>query len=179
MSNNRKNSRQRGAALVIGLILLAIITLLAVVGMNISNSELASATSEQVRLRAFQAAETGIEYAMKDDVTENDIFHTPAKCGSSKLSPVTVIDGSPINTATGLPTDTFANRISYVDENQVTEGYSNGFSSFHYNIESHGNSSRNAIASNKQGTYLVNNTGAQGSWKPMGTACYVPITGTF
>ena len=54
-------SRQRGAALIIGLILLVVITLLAVVGMNIANTELASATSEQLRLRAFNAAETGLE----------------------------------------------------------------------------------------------------------------------
>ncbi len=54
-------SKQRGAALVIGLILLVVITLLAVVGMNIANTELASATSEQLRLRAFNAAETGLE----------------------------------------------------------------------------------------------------------------------
>ena len=58
-------SRQRGAALVIGLILLVVITLLAVVGMNIANTELASATSEQLRLRAFNAAETGIEARCK------------------------------------------------------------------------------------------------------------------
>jgi type IV pilus assembly protein PilX len=56
-----RHSKQRGAALVIGLILLVVITLLAVVGMNIANTELASATSEQLRLRAFNAAETGLE----------------------------------------------------------------------------------------------------------------------
>ena len=46
MKRTCSKSRERGAALVIGLILLGIITLLAVVGMNISNAELASATSE-------------------------------------------------------------------------------------------------------------------------------------
>ena len=67
-------NKQRGAALVIGLILLVVITLLAVVGMNIANTELASATSEQLRLRAFNAAETGLEATMQTlaDVADTD-----------------------------------------------------------------------------------------------------------
>jgi len=120
MSKNRKNLRQRGAALVIGLILLAIITLLAVVGMNISNSELASASSEQVRLRASQAAETGIEYGMLE------MFKPTAKttCGWAITPPVTPVAGSPMNSATGLPTDHYATRVSYVDEAKMIDGYS-------------------------------------------------------
>jgi Tfp pilus assembly protein PilX len=176
MSKNRKNLRQRGAALVIGLILLAIITLLAVVGMNISNSELASASSEQVRLRASQASETGIEYGMLE------MFKPTAKttCGWYTTPPVTPIAGSPINSATGLPTDHYATRVSYVDQSQIVDGYSSSaFASYHYLIESHGDSSRNAVSKQVQGAYLVNQSAGGQSWKPTGTDCYVPITSGF
>jgi Tfp pilus assembly protein PilX len=167
MSKHRNNSRQRGAALVIGLILLTIITLLAVVGMNISNSELASATSEQLRLRAFQAAETGVEYGVIE------MFKTPAKCKAVRTTAATPIGGSPINSATGLPTDRYQARVSFIDEGTVTEGYSNGYTSFHYNIETIGSSSRNAVARHQQGSYIVNKTDP--SFGPLGSDCYIPI----
>ena len=53
--------RQRGAALVVGLLLLLVITLLAVAGMNSAAVEYVMAGNEQHRQNAFQAAETGIE----------------------------------------------------------------------------------------------------------------------
>jgi Tfp pilus assembly protein PilX len=177
MSNNRNTSRQRGAALVVGLILLAIITLLAVVGMNISNAELASATSEQLRLRAFQSAETGVEYAMTDIIKRPSPI--PAKCHAVLLSPVTDVAGSPLNSATGLPADKYATRISYVDETAINDGFSaSKFKSYHFAIESHGTSSRNAISKNIQGTYTVNQ-GGDPSWGKLGTDCYIPVTAGF
>ena len=53
--------RQRGAALVIGLLLLTVITLLAIAGMNSASVELVLAGNTQVQAKAFQAAEEGIE----------------------------------------------------------------------------------------------------------------------
>lgn len=181
MRKNHKHSGQQGAALVIGLILLAVITLLAVVGMNISNSELASASSEQTRLRAFQAAESAIDYAMwRNNPTENDVYHTDAVCENKKITPVTVVDGSPLNTATGLPTDKYTSRIVYVDSGSNIEGYSSqAFIASHYYIEAVGYSSRNAIIRNKQGAYIVNQNGNQASWTGKTKKCYVPIVGTF
>src|SRR5258707_15529693 len=52
---------QRGAALVIGLILLLLLTLLAVSGMNSASLEFIMAGHEQYRANAFQAAEAGLE----------------------------------------------------------------------------------------------------------------------
>jgi hypothetical protein len=180
MSTTYKHSQQRGAALVIGLILLAVITLLAVVGMNISNSELASASSEQARLRAFQAAETAIEYAMVDDDTkEEDIYDVGTNCNAFKIVPVTVIDGSPINSATGEPTDKFTSRISFADYGPIAGFSSNKFNAMHYVIETQGISGRNASDRHKQGTYVVNQLSGQDSIAPLGTPCYVPITGSW
>ncbi|MGY8796952.1 MAG: PilX N-terminal domain-containing pilus assembly protein [Woeseiales bacterium] len=57
-------SNQDGAALVVGLILLVVVTILAVSGMNTATTELAMARNDQNHENAFQAAETGIEAAM-------------------------------------------------------------------------------------------------------------------
>ena len=56
--------RQDGAALVVGLILLVVVTVLAVSGMNTATTELAMARNDQNYENAFQAAETGLEQAL-------------------------------------------------------------------------------------------------------------------
>lgn len=56
--------RQQGAALIIGLILLVVVTVLAISGMNTATTELAIARNDQSSENAFQAAETGIENAL-------------------------------------------------------------------------------------------------------------------
>ena len=57
-------NRQRGAALIVGLILLVVVTVLAISGMNTATTELAIARNDQNYENAFQAAETGIEFAL-------------------------------------------------------------------------------------------------------------------
>jgi type IV pilus assembly protein PilX len=147
--------KQRGAALVIGLILLVIITLLAVVGMNISNSELASATSEQLRLRAFQAAETGIERGIVDIRTSADVTTT-------SLTPIVRVaedvTGSPLNPSNGLAQDRFQNTLQYRDESTFNPGSSQNFIAYHYTIVSTGTSARNAIAVHTQGLFITNSS---------------------
>jgi len=54
-------NNQQGAALVVGLILLVVITILAISGMNTATTELAMARNDQNYENAFQAAETGLE----------------------------------------------------------------------------------------------------------------------
>ncbi len=56
--------RQQGAALIVGLLLLVVITVLAVSGMNTATTELAMARNDQTYENAFQAAETGLENAL-------------------------------------------------------------------------------------------------------------------
>lgn len=56
--------RQTGAALVVGLLLLLVLTVLAVSGVNTSSLNLMMAGNEQYSQDAFQAAETGIERAL-------------------------------------------------------------------------------------------------------------------
>ena len=156
MRNTHRNLRQRGAALVIGLILLAIITLLAVVGMNMSNSELQSASSEQLRLRAFQAAETGIEYGMIS------MFDVSAKPGASATSGLKDVPDSPTD-ADNKAIDKYSTTVAYRGEG-VPEGYGSNFTGFHYSISVEGTSARGAKAQHEQGAYVVNATGNQQSF---------------
>ena len=61
MTNIHSGIRQNGAALVVGLVLLVVITVLAVSGINTATTELAMARNNQNYEFAFQAAETGLE----------------------------------------------------------------------------------------------------------------------
>ena len=56
--------RQRGAALIVGLLLLVVITVLAVSGMNTATTELAMARNDQTYENVFQSAEKGLEIAL-------------------------------------------------------------------------------------------------------------------
>ena len=64
MSNFQLAKNQNGAALVVGLILLVVVTVLAVSGMNTATTELAMARNDENYETAFQAAETGLERAL-------------------------------------------------------------------------------------------------------------------
>jgi len=148
------HSTQRGAALVIGLILLTVITLLAVVGMNIANTELASATSEQLRLRAFNAAETGGEARVQTLRTDATTSATP------DTRAAVAVENSPKNSSTTLATDTYATTTQYRGEGVVLSRFTIGsFIGFNYSIQSTGTSARNAVAVHTIGAYIVNGTG--------------------
>ena len=60
----RLPQRQHGAALVVGLLLLVVITVLAISGMNTATTELAMARNDQAYEDAFQLAERGLEDAL-------------------------------------------------------------------------------------------------------------------
>jgi len=64
MNTLMQRKQQNGAALVVGLILLVVITILAISGMNTATTGLAMARNDQNYENAFQAAETGLERAL-------------------------------------------------------------------------------------------------------------------
>ncbi len=64
MTRFQLQRHQDGAALVVGLVLLVVVTVLAVSGMNTATTELAMARNDQNYENAFQAAETGLEQAL-------------------------------------------------------------------------------------------------------------------
>jgi len=156
----RTHKRQSGAALIIGLILLAIITLLAVVGMNISNSELASATAEQLHQRSFRAAETGLEHGL------DGMFKVPPGTAAAVVATPVGTDGSPKDGG-GQPIDKYGTSIQYRGEGHNIGGFSSGFSAFHYTVLATGTSARDTTTTLEQGAYIVNQTGGQQSYSAL------------
>jgi Tfp pilus assembly protein PilX len=69
---------QRGAALVVGLMLLALVTLLALAGANAAHIEARLAQSERFRENADSAASAGIEFALRRIVTTSDPAAVPS-----------------------------------------------------------------------------------------------------
>ena len=140
--------RQRGAALVIGLILLMVMTLLAVSGMNTATLELTMAGNTQFSENAFEAAETGIQRAI---VAGN--FNT--------LAPVTV---GPV----AVPTGTVTTVTAFVTETAppppppgVPGIFSMGsaVSAYHFTINSQAAAQRGASSTHMQGFYRVGPSG--------------------
>lgn len=135
--------RQRGAALVVGLILLMILTLLAISGMNTASTELVMAGNAQFQARAFQAAETGIERVIATGAFNPTLPQVDSNA--------TLDDGDP-NTAD----DSYSARTLPRGNTLPPPGYSFGtFSSEHFEIRSTGESLRNASATHTQGVFLV------------------------
>jgi hypothetical protein len=162
MRNTKHNSRQRGAALIVGLVLLAVITLLAVVGMNVSNAELASANSEQIRVRAFQAAETGLEHGLLRLLRKPPDGIKPfnwVAVGDTETDDPEPVEGSPED-IDGNGLDTYTNTLTYRGAG-LAPGFSNKFSAFNVSILSEGKSVRNATIRNELGAYSINNDSHQ------------------
>lgn len=138
MNARRLTAAQRGAALVVSMVLLVILTLLAISGMNTATTELTMAGNEQYQTAAFQAAETGIERAIASGTYDT-------------TAPVTVPEQA-------LPNDT---RVATVTlprgPSSAPAGYSYGeFGAEHFEIQSTGRTLvRNANAMHTQGLWIV------------------------
>jgi type IV pilus assembly protein PilX len=88
--------RQQGAALVVGLMLLVVITILAVSGMNTATTELAMARNDQTYENVFQSAEKGLENALGHDVfsTAAPIIVTPTTTTYEEVSATIQFEGT-------------------------------------------------------------------------------------
>jgi type IV pilus assembly protein PilX len=143
----RQCRRERGAALVIGLVLLLVLTVLAVATMNMSTSDLRMVANRQFQENAFQAAERGVELAM--------LRQNLPTTGEVITQEETEVPDS--------PADTYEYEISFDPESGVTNvpsgGYSlgtgSGFSAYHFDVESTGTSARGAEVVHEQSFYII------------------------
>jgi type IV pilus assembly protein PilX len=135
-----RTSRQSGAALVIGLLLLLVLTILAVSGMNSASLEFVMAGNEQYRANAFSAAESGIERTL-DSGTFNPAILTQNLNGAA-----TATD----NWGTVTTTQIGGNALPALWGNSW-----NSFATYHFEIVSTGTSVRNATAINTQGVAII------------------------
>ena len=141
--------RQRAAALVVGLVLLLVVTLLAVSGMGTATLELRMAGNTQYRQNAFELAETGIERAL----AAGDFDST----GPVNVGPVTVTQGTrTIGTFESL-TDCTGVTDPPPPPNGMDEIFSLGssLSATHFTVISTGTSDRGARARHTQGFYVI------------------------
>ncbi|MEJ1966737.1 MAG: PilX N-terminal domain-containing pilus assembly protein [Gammaproteobacteria bacterium] len=131
-------SFQRGAALVVALMLLVILTLLAVTGMRTAVAELWMAGNEQFHRRAVEAASAGVEVA---------IGRIGAHGSLASIGPVTMNDS---------PSDAYSVAMRHSGHEVSLPGSSaDKFYGEHYEIESSGSSSRGAIETQVQGVMVI------------------------
>jgi hypothetical protein len=131
----RCRGRQRGAALIIGLLLLLVLTLLAISGMRSASEELIMAGNEQYRQNAFQAAEAGVEQAI-----ERGTF-----VGGSAVETVTGTVGGSEYTATITP------QLGGLPSGTIAGSSSDSAAGISYEVASVGNSFRGAQVTTWQG----------------------------
>ena len=137
------HSRQRGAALVIGLILLLVLTVLAISGVNSASLEFFMAGNEQFHQNAFQAAETGIERAMV-----NGAFVVAGPANATET-----ITGN--NTPSDAYSAVISKPLGNAPQPAIWGNSWNSFSSYHFAITSTGSAARNATAQNIQGVASI------------------------
>jgi type IV pilus assembly protein PilX len=155
-------SRQRGAALVVGLIMLVVLTILAITGMNVASTELVMAGTEQDRVRAFSAAETGVERAAR---VVGDVGTTP---GTEVTVAATDVEGSSVNASTGAASEQYETTTRYRGQNSICPGSTQSdVVAYHYEIESEGTAARGATSVHTQGVYICNVTGGQDPFGPL------------
>jgi Tfp pilus assembly protein PilX len=122
--------REAGAALVIGLLLLAVITVLAVSGMNTATTELAIARNVQGYENAFQAAESGLEHALAQG--------TYSTLASVTLSHAIAGTNDTVTTTIEFDTETL------VPDRAFSLGIGSGISAYHFIATSRAESRRSA-----------------------------------
>lgn len=169
----RRRPAEHGAALVIGLLLLLVLTILAISGMTTASLELQMAGNEQYQERAFQAAEAGIERAIAtgDYSTTGTVgdFTTPADpderpepiAGEGVPGCTASIDSGADADKDQASTDCYEYFMRFDSQSGSTPvpggGYSlgTGFEAYHFVVHSIGESSRGAASEHEQSFYIV------------------------
>lgn len=136
-------SRQGGAALIVGLILLLVLTILAVSGVITSTLELRMVGNTQLQERAFQAAEVAIEDAMA-----NPILNTSAPVIQAPMANPDSVD------------DQYEYLLQFVGQTPLgtgMTGFSIGtsFTALHFQVDATGTAPGNAQAQHVQSFYVI------------------------
>ena len=141
---------QRGAALVIALLMLVILTILALSGINTATTELTMAGNEQYRRNAAQAATAGVEQA----ITRLGTVPTSTGAAPTEVGPTLL----PVSTSERYSTST-----RYLgDELGLPQSSADKFVGLHFQIDSTGTSLRNASDAQSQGVMVVAASGSGG-----------------
>lgn len=141
--SNSSRRKQSGAALIVGLILLLVLTMLGISGMQTATFELLQAGNTQFSENAFQAADTGIDRALVNSNLNTGI-------------PV-IVPATPVQPGANASyeTDTRFAQATNVPTGMFSIGSGGGFQAYHFDINSTGRSSRNAVSNHRQSFYVV------------------------
>jgi type IV pilus assembly protein PilX len=140
--------KQSGAALIVGLVLMVLITALAISGMNTATTELALARSDQIHEYAFQAAETGLE-----DILASDSLTTTGNLATSRT----------INAQDSVNGEVVFEGWSIVPDKAYSLGTGSGIAAYHFigtatatsRRDPDGTTNRDAEAVHSQAFYIV------------------------
>ncbi|HTE40232.1 MAG TPA: PilX N-terminal domain-containing pilus assembly protein [Steroidobacteraceae bacterium] len=146
MRTMTNKSTQKGAALIVGMILLMVLTLLAVAGMNTASMEFMMAGNNQYRSRAFQAAEAGIDQAYSNAplVPTKGYSAVMANTFPSTDSYRAVVIPVVANVATQEPLNM-----------NVPGSSSEQFKAWHFRIDSTGSAARGSSSTQTQELYVI------------------------
>lgn len=142
--------RERGSALIIGLVLLAVITLLAVAGMNASTLDLQVASNVQSSQGAFQASERALTVAMNTTMSDTT--------QAALVVPEVAAPGTP-DRYTYTVRFNAANGVTEVPSGGFSLGEGVGFKAYHFDVTATGSSSRDASTTTTQSYYVVGPSG--------------------
>jgi type IV pilus assembly protein PilX len=143
ISQGAVGPRQGGAALIVGLVLLLVLTILAISGVMTSTLELRMVGNTQLQERAFQAAEVAIEDALAN---------------SPLSTSIPVVQATTPNP--DAPDDHYDFRLQYAGSAPLASGMAGysigtGFTSYHFQVDATGTTPGNAQARHVQGFYIV------------------------
>lgn len=138
----QSSHRQAGAALVVGLLLLLVLTILAISGVNSSSLNLLMAGNTQYSQNAFQAAESGIETAIAKNKFNPDPSLAPETQEKTTEPKSVTVSKTQL---CGMPQPPLAG---------TGTSYSKS-STYHFEIESTGQSKRGATARNVQAIAVI------------------------
>ena len=140
LPSTKLRSRQNGATLIVGLVLLLVLTVVGVSGMNTATMELTMAANAQFQQDAFQMAEDAIDLAIGQRVYR-------------ATNQPTVVDW--------LDDDEFDRRAETTwdeDGNTMAPGSSIGvLNAFHFDVVAVGRGPRNAVSTHTQSFYVIGN----------------------
>jgi type IV pilus assembly protein PilX len=160
--NSQMARSQRGAALVIGMILLLVLTVLGISGLVTATLELQMAGNAQNEERAFQAAEAGIENVILDPALSTS--WTLANMTNSSSS--TYADQNKQSYVSGSTTEQFRTSSYYDTSAGGTPVPGGGFSlgtgleAYHFTTESVGTAPRDSRDTHVQSFYILGPGGA-------------------
>ena len=151
LSRQSTTGLQRGAALVIGLLLLTVLTILGLSAMVMATLELQMSANARHQEQAFQAAEFGIEQALASADLSTSFTMT-----SPKIVPA--VGADPI--VPGSDADSYRYRLYYdasAGSGAVPDAarVGPGVAALHFLVESTGRSARGAEDTHMQSFYLL------------------------